>query len=624
MNNLFAIVLAIAGASAAGAQENARDLRRADLGKTVKFTCVVDKVMQAHKGWVVEEWMIREAAEAGFNIYSPRIGYDDLDAVARVTAWCDQYGIFHLPWMRGTLAVALDDPAAEGKRVVWADGSEQPLWSPNADELWAWMARYIVAYAAMGAKNEHLLGVFLDYENYAPGRHGGNLYALSYDRDILDRFAAVEGIAIPKLAPSEREPWLEARQLHARFEAFQIAEWRRRCRELRAAVDAHDPAFQFWLYPVPGTLFLQEAAYHELGTPNAPMVVADQTTYGRPSEFMPEAAAVAANRATLEKYMVIPRESGVSFRYAGGIDPVVRGADPEFCGKNAVAISEVTDGYWIFYEGPGYDGEHADYWKWFTWANRAIAAGRFAAQHEARQTPEGFVAALTDQIGTTGFADPAAIGTPVDFPIIKLRGGNMALLACAEGIEATIDLRDIPLGSYTDPLHWELRAPDFTLIESGDIGHDAAGQVRFTPEAGGVYFLGLSAGACTYAITRANLPVALYAGKGMGTVHGAERLYFQVPADAANLMVKIQGSGGETVRVDVLEPDGSPAATAQTTLETTRVALPVDTGAKAGAIWSLSLLKADEGTLEDARVQLEGVPPLLALDPRHVFRPAGG
>jgi len=87
-------------------------LKRDDLGNTVKFTCVVDKVMQAHKGWVVEEWMIREAAEAGFNIYSPRIGYDKLDAVAQVTAWCEKNGIFHLPWMRGTLGVSMDDPKA--------------------------------------------------------------------------------------------------------------------------------------------------------------------------------------------------------------------------------------------------------------------------------------------------------------------------------------------------------------------------------------------------------------------------------------------------------------------------------------------------------------------------------
>jgi hypothetical protein len=67
----------------------------------------------------------------------------------------------------------------------------------------------------------------------------------------------------------------------------------------------------------------------------------------------------------------------------------VRGADPEFSGKNAVMISEVTDGYWIFYEGPTYTkNDHAQYWKWFTWANAAISQGRFQLQHEPRQTPE--------------------------------------------------------------------------------------------------------------------------------------------------------------------------------------------------------------------------------------------
>lgn len=39
----------------------------------------------------------------------------------------------------------------------------------------------------MSAADEHLLGVFLDYENYATGERGGNLCdSLSYDRDILD------------------------------------------------------------------------------------------------------------------------------------------------------------------------------------------------------------------------------------------------------------------------------------------------------------------------------------------------------------------------------------------------------------------------------------------------------
>lgn len=617
------LALLIAAGAAAEDPDSTRNIQRQDLGRSVKFTCVVDKVMQKHKGWETEEWMVREAAEAGFNIYSPRIGYDDLDAVRRVTAWCEKYGIFHLPWMRGTRGASLDDAAADGKRVVWESGSEQPLWSPNADALWDWMAEYIVAYAELSAENDHLIGVFLDYENYAPGPRGGNLYSLSYDRDILDRFAATEGIEIPALDPADRAPWLREQQLHDRFEAFQIAEWRRRCRELRAAVDAHDPAFQFWLYPVPGTPFLQEAAYRELGSEAAPIVIADQTTYGRPSEFMPEAAAVDANRAKLEKYQAIPRDMDIPFLYAGGIDPVVRGADPEFSGKNAVAISDVSDGYWIFYEGPEYEGEHEDYWKWFTWANQAIAEGRFEAQHAPRETEEGFVAEISRTIGATGFADSAAISRAVEFPAHKLRGANLLLLACEAGEAVTLDVRDVPLGSYTAPLHWDLRDAAYAEIDSGEFGHGEAGTIQFTPEDSGVYFLGLTAGACSYAVDRANVPVALYAGRGVGTVHGAKRLYFHVPEETEDFTVYLQGSGAETVRANVRDPEGNVAATAQTTPASTREAFSVEPGGQSGAVWSLSLVEADEGTLEDARVRIEGVPPLLSLDPKHVFRPGG-
>lgn len=624
MRNFRALLLATCILTAfSGFAQPPKELRRADLGRSVKITCVVDKVMQAHKGWKLEEWMVREAAEAGFNVYSPRMGFDDLDAVAQATAWCKANGIFHLPWMRGTLAVPLDDPKADGKRVVWASGSEQPLWSPNSDELWAWMTRYIVAYAKMSGEDEHLIGVFLDYENYAPGQRGGNLYSLSYDQETMDRFAAEAGVSIPALAPEARAPWLADNGLHDRFEAFQVAEWRRRCRELRAAVDAHDPGFQFWLYPVPGTPFLQEAAYREWGTEKAPIVVADQTTYGRPSEFMPETVAVKANRAKLERYRAIPEAMDIPFLYAGGIDPVVRGADPEFCGKNAVAISDVTDGYWIFYEGPKYTGEHAAYWKWFTWANRAIAEGRFEAQYAPRETDEGFIASLAGEIDVSGLAAPDAIGRTVELPRHKLRGANLMLLACDAGVEVTLQLEDIRLGDYTDPLLWELRGPGQEELGSGTIAHNTADTVRFTPETGGIHFLGLAAGSCTYAITQANVPVVLYAGRGVGTVHGAERFYFHVPENTDKLSSTVSGGGSETVRVNIFDPEGRQVATGQTTLDNKRATVAVDKPQGANAPWSLSLVKADEGSLEDGRVNLDGVPPLFALVPEHVFRPDG-
>ncbi len=617
----LAVILALSTAAFAQESAPAKTLRREDLGRTVKFTCVVDKVMQAHKGWVTEEWMIREAAEAGFNIYSPRTGFDNLEAVQNVTTWCEKYGIFHLPWMRGTLGVPLDDPKADGKRVVWENGVEQPLWSPNSDELWLWMTKYIVAYAEMSANNEHLLGVFLDYENYAPNKQG-NLYSLSYDQEILDKFAAAEGVDIPDLAPADRAPWLREQNLHDRFEAFQIEEWRKRCRTLREAVDAHDPAFQFWLYPVPGTLFLQKAAYYEWTTQAAPMVIADQTTYGRSSTFLPEQAALDANRAKLEKYMEIPKSMGVPYLYAGGIDPVVRGADAEFCGKNAVMISEVTDGYWIFYEGPEYTTTHKDYWKWFTWANHAIAEGNFDAQHEPRQTDEGFVLDLLKRVDTIGLANAAAIGKPVDLPPCTLRGSNLLLAACKSGVAVDIGLQDVPLGNYTDPLTWELRTPHFEKIDSGIIEHKGNGTVHFVPESDGAYFLGLSSGGCTYTVTSTNVPLAVHAGEFMGTVHGVERLYIYVPEDTSQFTVQVKGSGAETARLNVYDPDRALAGTAQTTPTESRATLSIEPGAKTGSVWSFALVKADEGTLEDAGVKIEGIPPLVSFVSEHVFRPA--
>ena len=359
---------------------------REELGRSVKLTILVDKVMQPEAGWKTGEWMIEEAAEAGFNVFSPRRGYDDLEAVRQVTQWCAKYGIYHMPWMRGTLRVP-DGAEAEGKKLVWEGGNEQELWSPNSDEFWDWTSRYIIEYAKISAQNEHLMGVFLDYENYSPGG-SGNCYSLSYDDLILGKFAQAKGIELPALTLGGRKRWLEQQELHEEFSEFQINHWRERCRALREAVDEHDPKFQFCIYPAPGTPFMLEACYPEWATEQAPLILADACTYGRSGGFLAHAEAPEANLKRLSERQEAAKAMGGPFIYAGGIDPAVRGADAEFSGKNAVMISEVTDGYWIFYEGPKYQEDHADYFKWFAWANEAIAQGRFAAQHEPRETPD--------------------------------------------------------------------------------------------------------------------------------------------------------------------------------------------------------------------------------------------
>jgi len=116
------------------------------------------------------------------------------------------------------------------------------------------------------------------------------------------------------------------------------------------------------------------------------MILADATTYGRPAGLVPHEQALVANRRRIE-----PRPQRVNvepFRYIGGINPAINGADPEFSAKNVVMLADATDGYWVFYEGPQYGDGHAYYFHWFKWANEAIVADRFEAQYEPRELPE--------------------------------------------------------------------------------------------------------------------------------------------------------------------------------------------------------------------------------------------
>jgi hypothetical protein len=342
---------------------------RDELGRSNKLRVLVDKVLMADNKWVMTEDHVKEIAAAGFNVVSPRLGNDNLAEVRKIASLAQKHGIYHMPWMRG-------DMIAKGKvKVVWASGGEQELASPNSDELWEWMNRTIVEYAKVSVEYPSLIGVFLDYENYSPGSEG-NLYALSYDDKIMGEFANAREIELPALALSERAKWLKERKLDGAFAAFQIDHWRQRCRTLRRLVDEINPRFQFCVYPAPGTLFITEAIYREWGTQAAPLILADPYIYGRPAGLMPHAESLQTNRQILERNQAFARERCEHLIYMGGLDPVVRGAGPEFCGRNAAMSATVTDGYWVFYEGPTYRTTHPEYFRWFRRANREIALGR--------------------------------------------------------------------------------------------------------------------------------------------------------------------------------------------------------------------------------------------------------
>jgi len=339
-----------------------------------KMRILVDKVMQPQAGWVAEEWMIEETARAGFNVYSPRMGYDRPDEVKAVAEWCAKNDMLHMPWMGGSLP-APDDTSAKGNKLLWSSGVEQDLWSPNSDEFWRWMEKHIVSHARISADCPSLMGVFLDFENYAPGAppKGKVCYPLSYDDHILNMFAEHQGITSPDLPLDGRMDWLRGQNLHREFEDYQMDYWRQQCREIRNAVDEHNPGFRFCVYPAPGTLFITKACYPEWSSRDVPLLLADPASYGWASGPTSQEWALGFNQGKLVERMKVPEQAGITFKYLGGIDPVVFGATPEFCGRNAAGISDVCDGYWVFYEGPDYKVDHKHYFSWFRRANNAIA-----------------------------------------------------------------------------------------------------------------------------------------------------------------------------------------------------------------------------------------------------------
>jgi len=593
-------------------------IKRDDLGRSVKLRILVDKVMiRAKKKSVTNEWIVKETAEAGFNVFSPRFGYHKLDEVKQVAQWCEYYGIYYMPWMRGTLK-APKDASSQGKRIVWANGNEEPLWSPNADEFWKWTSKYIVEYAKISVEIPSLMGVFLDYENYEAG---SDCYKLSYDDLIMGKFAEAKGIELPQLSFKKRKPWLDEQGLHEEFSAFQINHWRKRCRTLREAVDEYNPKFQFCIYPAPGTMFMRVACYSEWATEVAPLILADPHTYGRPSKLFAHAEALEANREKLQYNMKIAEKSGINFIYSGGIDPVVPGADPEFCGKNAVMISELTDGYWVFYEGPKYATTHPEYFKWFTWANKKIVEGALKAWRQPRKMPEDFDLSLTG-LGKFGkLIAPHVTGKKIAFPTTcRMRHENTMLLACKAGHRVKVILRNHPFVHYKSSLVWRVNSPQMEEIAANTIPHNGTGAVTFMPKTNGIHLLVASAGTCYYSIVSSNVPIGLYAADGLNLIYRAKCLYFRVPEGVEEFTVTATGRGGETVRVNIYDPDKNRVATGQTTLAQRTIAIKVLVGDHAGKIWFLKTAQAAEGVTEDNSLTLgPKLPPVLSLVPEHVF-----
>jgi len=432
---------------------------------------LVDKVLMKDNKWVMTEDHVREIRAAGFNVVSPRLGGEDMARVRRVATLAGKHDMYYVAWMRGSLGTKT------GLKYVYPDGHDCDIYSPNADELWDRMTETILAQAKVSLEVPAMVGAFLDFENYGRGK-AGNCYGLSYDREIIRQFALHINVAIPDLPAAERHGWLEKRGLLKSFEKFQVRSWRARARKLRQQLDEINPEFLLVIYPAPGTLLMTEALFPEWATERAPLVLADATTYGRPAEFMAQGESLLVNRQRLLKGLHYTRKRGIPHVYLGGIDPVCAGADPEFCGKNAAMIGAVSDGYWIFYEGPEYRKDHPAYFQWFQKANEQIADGLVTLHNEPRTEPENLgrtrLDRKTDKLQVAVYNNRKLLGNDIEgtglYEVHKIEGMSVGYLQQLDAVLLQNYNVELPADHV---ISRNLR----TYVESGGgllLGHDTA------------------------------------------------------------------------------------------------------------------------------------------------------
>lgn len=360
-----------------------------------KYRILVDKVLSKENDWIMTKDHVRQIAEAGFNVISPRYGADNNTEIQTVARYAKQHGVYYLPWMRGTLHT-------QGRhKLVDETGLEHPICSPNSDELWDWISERILSMAKISKDENSLIGVFLDFENYSfekqPDKRTGHAYPLSYDDLILKEFSKQYQVKIPKLKKTKRYVWLIENGYHDIFEKFQLNKWKQRAADLRAAIDQINPNFQFFIYPAGDTLFLDQVAFEEWATDQAPLVVAESKTFGRPSTKMLQNPALKANRDIIQQRNT-ELQSSKNLQYIGGINPLVNASDPEFSARNAVMMSQYSNGFWVFYEGPRIGENHEAYWNWFGNANKAIQGEQFDFWKQNRITEETVISMSLSEI----------------------------------------------------------------------------------------------------------------------------------------------------------------------------------------------------------------------------------
>jgi len=321
------------------------------------------------------------------------------------------------------------------------------------------------------------------------------------------------------------------------------------------------------------------------------------------------------------------KSKNVPILYMGGIDPIVKGADPEFSGKNAVMISQTTNGYWIFYEGPNYyQPDHAAYFKWFSRANHDIMAQKFDLWKQSREEPDP-VMATRDEILRQYCGDTARPFSTQPMPegakkiacTVRGQAHFAVLLQGGQNLQGRLQVRK--LGSYTSGSRFSLFGPDRNMIDMGEAEIDNPAQLNHVAKNDGIHVIIIETGQNAAQLFIDNQYFCLIGAEQIGFL-GSQQLFYFLPEPNAQHALLTLGSPSphETATITVFDHTGKQIAKGNTVANKTFDANLTITPELNKKPWSLLLNRAPEGTIEDLSLTLgPGCAKFLATHPTRLL-----
>lgn len=513
------------------------------------------------------------------------------------------------------------------RQAVLTDGRVERYACPLEERFWRdYLLAGMLERARLAAEPDlQVDGLWIDFELYSTVTGQRYYRNACYCDHCMAQFAQHKGITCPELANDQRAAWLAEHGYAEEYQPFLGTRVEQFAREVREQVHAVDPDLLLGFYPTPHDWSLRAVA-RAFSTPELPIILWATDTYGG-----------GGPNNVPDDWRAQYEAEGINARYCAGM--LLRSYSAKNLAANIYHASAKCDGYWLFTtytlwkpeeerSGDYYlaAGTAEEYWAAIKRGNEEL--DRLAANPAYQSDLEiGIEPIVYHPLATPearrrieALVPPEVTGATVDCPAVWLRGSNLLFVAAREGQAVTADIAFGQVGGAADAIRWEVTDAEGAAIAGGqaDVGADTT--VAFEPPHDGLYYVLMSAGGSKYAVARTNAPVGLYATK-LHTIAGAERLYFRLPLGGGECTVLGEGtSAREMIRVDLFDAQGAPVATAQSTEEDLAAPITFDATGHADEVWSLAIVKADVGILEDSLITLEApLPPVLSLVPEHAF-----